>query len=116
MRIAFTTKGTDWNAMMDPRFGRTDYFLLYDEEFNQLKSLDNRTIGEDAHGAGPKTVQTLSELQPDVLITGNGPGRNAIRALEVMNVKIYVGAGKMTAGEAFEAYKNNVLHEFVIPD
>ena len=32
MKIAFTTKGTDWDSEMDPRFGRTEYFVIYDEE------------------------------------------------------------------------------------
>ena len=32
MKIAFTTKGKDWNSEMDPRFGRTQFFLIYDDE------------------------------------------------------------------------------------
>ena len=27
MKIAFTTKGTQWDSKIDPRFGRTDYLL-----------------------------------------------------------------------------------------
>ena len=30
MKIAFTTKGTDWDSNMDPRFGRTEYIFIYD--------------------------------------------------------------------------------------
>ena len=112
MKIAFTTKGTEWDSMMDPRFGRTEFFLVYDEEKNQFVHFDNRTIEDEAHGAGPKTAQKLFELQADVLITGNGPGGNAVKVMEKSDVKIYVGAGQLTVKEAFDAYKNNELNEF----
>ncbi len=32
MKIAFTAKGRDWDSMIDPRFGRTDYIVVYDED------------------------------------------------------------------------------------
>jgi predicted Fe-Mo cluster-binding NifX family protein len=71
MRIAFTTKGTEWESEMDLRFGRTEFFLVYDEEKKEFTTLDNRAISEDAHGAGPKTAQKLFELKAEVLITNN---------------------------------------------
>ncbi len=36
MKIAFTTKGKDWDSLMDPRFGRTEYFLIYDDETEEI--------------------------------------------------------------------------------
>lgn len=112
MRIAFTTKGTDWNSEMDPRFGRTEYFLIYDENNDELTYIDNRDSANDAHGAGPKTAQRLFEFNPNILITGNGPGGNAAKVLEQTGVKIFVGAADMTVKEACESYKNNSLKEF----
>lgn len=112
MKIAFTTKGTDWDSMMDPRFGRTEFILVFDEEKNELTHFDNRAIENEAHGAGPQTAQNLFNLQPDVLITGNGPGGNAAAVLEKANIKIYTGAGEMTAKDSYEAYKNNKLTQF----
>ncbi|RLD42000.1 MAG: dinitrogenase iron-molybdenum cofactor biosynthesis protein [Bacteroidetes bacterium] len=110
MKIAFTTKGTTWDSAMDPRFGRTEYFLIYDEEKDELTHFDNRDSANDAHGAGPKTAQKLFEFKPDVLITGNGPGGNAGTVLEKAGIKIFVGAGEMTVKEAFGAYKENKLN------
>jgi len=111
MKIAFTTKGTNWDSAMDPRFGRAEYFLIYDEEKDELTHFDNRDSANDAHGAGPKTAQKLFEFKPDVLITGNGPGGNAGTVLEKAGIKIFVGAGEMTVKEALEAYKSNALKE-----
>jgi len=109
MKIAFTTKGTEWDSMMDPRFGRTEFLLIYDEENDEFTHFDNTAIESVAHGAGPQTVQKLFEFNPDVLITGIGPGRNAATVLEKTGIKIYIGAGEMTVKEAFDAYKKDKL-------
>lgn len=112
MRIAFTTKGTDWDSMIDPRFGRAEFLLIYDEDKKEFTHFDNRAIANEAHGAGPKTSQKLFELSPDLLITGNGPGGNAAMVLEKASIKIYTGAGEMTVKQAYQAYKNNSLNKF----
>ena len=112
MKIAFTTNGLEWNSKMDPRFGRTEYILVYDEEKKEFTSFDNREIENEAHGAGPKTSQKLFELGAQVLITGNGPGGNAATVLEKAGVNTYVGAGEMTVKQAYEAFKNNQLKKF----
>ena len=112
MKIVFTTKGKTWESAMDARFGRTEHFLIYDEEKEEIQSYDNNAIEKEAHGAGPKTVQKLMEFQTDVLITGNGPGGNAANLLRNTNIKIYVGAGNMSAKEAYNAFKNNELELF----
>jgi len=109
MKIAFTSKGTEWESMMDPRFGRAEFLLLFDDESNEFLNYDNRKIAEVAHGAGPQTAQKLFDFHPDVLITGNGPGGNAATVLEKSGVKIYIGAGEMTVEQALDAYRNDQL-------
>ena len=109
MKIAFTTKGTQWDSKIDPRFGRTDYLLVYDEETDTLQSVDNRDIENEAHGAGPLTAQKLFQLKPDVLITGNGPGGNAASILHKTKINIFTGAMEMTVKQALKAYKTNKL-------
>ena len=112
MKIAFTTKGKDWDSMMDPRFGRTEYFFVYDDETDEIITEDNSDSTQEAHGAGPKTAQKLFDLQAKVLITGNGPGGNAGVVLEKAGIKIYTGAGEMTVKEAFDAFKADKLPLF----
>lgn len=112
MKIAFTAKGTAWDSIIDARFGRTDYIVLYDEASGTLTNVDNRAIEGVAHGAGPQTAQKLFDLNPDVLITGNGPGGNAAEVLRRANLKIYVGAADMTIKNAYEAYKQGSLNLF----
>jgi predicted Fe-Mo cluster-binding NifX family protein len=105
MRIAFTTKGTTWDSAMDPRFGRTEYLLIYDEETDELIHFDNRAIEGEAHGAGPKTAQKLFELKADVLITGNGPGGNAAAVIEKAGIDVFIDATLSSVREAYQSYK-----------
>ncbi len=109
MKIIFTAKGTEWDSPMDPRFGRTEFFFIFDEETEKIETYDNRAIENEAHGAGPKTAQKLIEYEADVLITGNGPGGNAASVLEQTGIKIITGAGNMTVKEAYEAFKKGNL-------
>ena len=111
MKIAFTATGTTWDSMIDPRFGRTEYIVLHDEDTKELSVTDNSAVKDEAHGAGTATSQRIFELNPDVLITGNGPGENAANALKHIKMKIFVGAQELTLRQAFEKYKAGELKE-----
>jgi predicted Fe-Mo cluster-binding NifX family protein len=111
MKIAFTAKGTTWDSRIDPRFSRTEYILVYDDIKNELTHFDNRAIADQAHGAGPQTAQKLFEFNPDILITGNGPGGNAATVLKKSGLKVYTGAAEMNVREALDAYNKGLLKE-----
>ncbi len=109
MKIAFTAKGETWDSEIDPRLGRTVFILIYDETKNELSAHSNADITEQSHGAGPLTVKKILDLNPDVLITGNGPGKNAAEVLNTSAIQIYIGASELTVKEALDAYKNGTL-------
>ncbi len=106
MRIAFTSEGTSWDSLIDPRFGRTESIVLFDEESKELTSVDNSEVKNEAHGAGTATAQMIFELKPDVLITGNGPGENAAKALKHIKMKIFIDAHGLTIRQAYDNYLN----------
>ncbi|MBI9071194.1 MAG: NifB/NifX family molybdenum-iron cluster-binding protein [Melioribacteraceae bacterium] len=112
MKIIFTSKGKDWDSKIDPRFGRTEFILTYDTEKDLLENYDNSSVAEEAHGAGPRTAKIIYDLTPDVLITGNGPGNNAISVLNELKMEIYTGAENLSIKEALEAYKKGTLNKF----
>lgn len=112
MKIAFTSKGQELSSQMDPRFGRSEYLLVFDTKDESLMAYDNRAISNEAHGAGPKTAQKIFDFGANILVTGNGPGGNALSVLEKASIEIYVGAGEMTVNEAYKAYKNKQLKTF----
>ena len=112
MKIVFTAKGSNWNSPMDSRFGRMDMMLIYDETKEELVAVSNSETESMGHGAGLQAAKKVLELNPDIIITGNGPGTNALEILQRSDIKIYIGAGDMSIKEAYEAFKNNRLQKF----
>ncbi len=112
MKIVFTAQGTNWDSKMDARFGRAKFFIVYNEETDELSAMDNADVENEAHGAGPKAAQKMAEAKVSILITGNGPGGNAATVLSKLGIKSFIGAGDLTIKEAYEFYKNNKLKEF----
>ena len=55
MKIAFTATGKDWNTLIDARFGRTEYIVIYDDALDTLQVTDNSAVRNEAHGAGTAT-------------------------------------------------------------
>lgn len=112
MKILFTAKGGSWDSRMDPRFGRTDVLVVYNEENDSLSALSNTDTETMEHGAGLQAAKKVLELDPDILITGNGPGNKALDILKKSKVNIYTGAGDMTVKEAYNAFLANKLTKF----
>ena len=44
MKILFTSTGNTWDSIIDPRFGRAEYLVLYDEETDSLSATDNSAV------------------------------------------------------------------------
>lgn len=109
MKIVFTAKGSEWSSQMDARFGRMEVLVTYDEQNDKLEAVSNNETEAMEHGAGLQTAQKVLDLNPDVIITGNGAGNKALAILQKSSVKMYIGAGDMTLKEAYDAYKNNKL-------
>lgn len=112
MKIVFTAKGESWDSPVDPRFGRTDIFVVYNEENDSLSFISNADTETMEHGAGLQAAKKVLELSPDILITGNGPGNKALEILKRSKVAMYVGAGDMTVKEAYNAFLAGKLAKF----
>lgn len=111
MKIAFTAIGETIESQIDPRFGRTNYILLLDEETHKLEVIDNQEADKEAHGAGTATSRKIYQIRPDVLITGNGPGETAAKALKPLNIKIFTGAYNVSVRKAYELFKSGQLKD-----
>ena len=85
-KICVTSKGSDLNAKVDPKFGRAQYFLIVDPESGDFEVLENPNIGT-AHGAGIQTAQLVSSQNVDVVLTGK-VGPNAQRVLQSSGIKV----------------------------
>ncbi len=108
MKIGLTISEKDQNSVVDSRFGRCKYFLIYDETTGERKIIDNSQNLNAAQGAGIQSAQNILREGIDVLITGN-VGPKAFNVLSGSNVKIYLIDESVTVDEALKLLKSGTL-------
>ncbi len=103
MKIAVSSTGGSMDAMLNERFGRCEYFIIYDSETEKFDAVSN--LGEQMQGgAGPKAAELIKKYDADVIITGN-IGDKAETALNKANIKIAEGySGSTKVKEAIEKF------------
>jgi len=103
MKIAITSTGPDLNANVDPRFGRTPYFLIVDPETMQFEAIENPNVNAMG-GAGIQSAQLVANKGAEAVLTGSC-GPNAFQTLQAAGVKVITGVvGTVT--EAIQRYKS----------
>jgi predicted Fe-Mo cluster-binding NifX family protein len=102
MKIAISSKGTDLDAQVDPRFGRATHILVIDSETMALEALDNAANVNAFRGAGIQAATMVSESGAEVLMTGYC-GPNAFKTLQAAGIKV-VSDVKGTVKSALEDF------------
>ncbi|MGB3458590.1 MAG: NifB/NifX family molybdenum-iron cluster-binding protein [Halobacteriota archaeon] len=108
MKICVTATAGDLNAQVDPRFGRSQYFVFVDSDTMAFEAMLNEAIAAPG-GAGIQAAQTVLNRGGNVVISGN-IGPNAFQVLSTAGVRIATGAYG-TVKEAVEMYKTGRLSE-----
>ncbi len=108
MKIIVSVNEKNNDAILDPRFGRCQYFAVCDENGKVSEYIENPGISS-AHGAGITAANRIVETGADVVITGN-LGPNALRVLQASNIKGYASE-QISIKAAIDMYKNNELNE-----
>ena len=109
MKICITALGPNLDSPIDPRFGRSQYFLLLDEKGNLDEVVANPGI-RAMRGAGVSAAQEISNKGVSILITGN-IGPNAFGVLATTGIKVFLVSSTISAKEAFKMWKENKLSE-----
>jgi predicted Fe-Mo cluster-binding NifX family protein len=118
MKIAISTQGTDLNAQVDARFGRTAGFIIYDLESGEFQHLANTQNLSLAQGAGIQTAQNVAKSGAQAVITGH-VGPKAYAALNKGNIGMYLLPETLATAsvqQAVEAYKAGQLEKAAGPD
>jgi len=87
MKIAVTSKGTDLDSEVDPRFGRAAYILIVDSETFDFEVLDNKENVNALKGAGIQAASMVSDKKAEVLLTGFC-GPNAFKVMKAANIGV----------------------------
>ena len=114
MRVAITATTGNYNEMMDGRFGRAPYFLVFDTQMKNWTAYENSQNAGLEHGAGIQAAQTLEKIGAKVLITGE-VGPKALQVLRANGSKIYcVESGKVS--DILSAFLEGKFAEYFAPN
>ncbi len=114
MKIAVSSTGKTLDSQINPRFGRTSGFVVYDAETGQAEFLDNSQHLGLPQGAGIQTAKMISDAGAEVLICGQ-MGPKAAQALSMSNIKVYSSSAG-TVKEAIDAFQAGRLKELSFAD
>ena len=110
MKICISSTGKDLDAFVDQRFGRCRYFLIFDTETMNVKTISNESTLSSG-GAGIQAAQSVIKEEIGSVITGN-IGPNAFQILQAAGVKVYT-ATDVTIKDAIDNYKKGKLKETI---
>jgi predicted Fe-Mo cluster-binding NifX family protein len=114
MKISVSARGESLDSEVDPRFGRTAGFVLFDSETASADYLDNSAQQDSTKGTGVKAAQLIAKEGIQVLITGQ-LGPNAAQVLRKSGIKIYA-CSSGTVREAIQSLQENALEELGADD
>ena len=106
MKIAITSQGKTLKDALDPRFGRCQYFLIVNDETNEVESVQNPQISAGG-GAGTQAAQLMIDREVKVVLTGN-IGPNASKVLNEAGIKVYIN-NSGTGESVLNDFKNGKL-------
>jgi len=109
MKICISATGNNLDAALDPRFGRTMYFLIVDDKGKLIKVIKNTGV-QAMRGAGITAAQIVAKEKVDVVITGN-IGPNASTVLGSSGIKIFLGNPAMSVRDILQEYQKGRLQE-----
>jgi predicted Fe-Mo cluster-binding NifX family protein len=89
MKVAVSATGPGLDAQVDPRFGRCQYFNIFDPDTMESETVENKGAVAGG-GAGIATAQTITGKGIEAVLTGNC-GPNAFQVLSAAGIKVITG-------------------------
>ncbi|WP_035589020.1 NifB/NifX family molybdenum-iron cluster-binding protein [Hippea jasoniae] len=91
MKVLLTARGDNLDAKMDERFGRADYFIVYDTDSKEFEAIKNPHIN-DQGGVGISVAKFVLQKGVDAVVSGSY-GPNALDVLRTGDLKLYSTKG-----------------------
>ncbi len=90
MKICFAVENdAGLDSVMDSRFGRASYFLIYDTEEGKILSAQENPYKNEGHGVGLKSASFVVENDCRILF-GAQPGPKADAILSQAGIKVII--------------------------
>lgn len=95
MKIAIPANGNNAESMIDARFGRSPWFLIFDSETSTWQAIENSPDLQAVQGAGIQSAETIIQNGATALLTPHC-GPKAFRVLQAAGIEVYLGvSGKV---------------------
>jgi predicted Fe-Mo cluster-binding NifX family protein len=110
MKICIPTvdnKGVE--STISSHFGQSLFFMIIDDETNDMRTAENTAKGGHQGSAGPTPGQLIVEQEVDAVLCG-GLGVRAVRMFEEAGIHVFNQASG-TVADAMKAYKEGKLPE-----
>jgi predicted Fe-Mo cluster-binding NifX family protein len=114
MKIAVSASGPELDAGVNPRFGRTPYFLLVRPDTLEFEVVSNQENLRGAHGAGIQAAALVAKCGPTAVLTGNC-GPKAYQALQAAGIPVILGVSG-SVREAVQHYSQGNLAPATAPN
>lgn len=108
MKIALSATGQNKECLLDKRFGRCDYFIIYNTDTGEYKAIGNNGVSSGG-GAGIAAASQVIEENVSVIITGS-LGPNAYELVEKSGIKAY-SCEALPVFRVIEMFQKNQLSE-----
>ena len=111
MKIAISASGKKLSDLLDQRFGRCEFFQVYDSETKEIQILQNKG-NQASGGAGIAAANQIVDENIEVIITGR-LGPNAFDIVTENNIKAYT-CECLSIGEILKKYDKKELKEITV--
>lgn len=113
MKVLITVTSPNFEASLDPRFGRAAYFLMVDSETLEWEAQPNSAVHASG-GAGIKAAQFVVNSGCKAVISGDC-GPNAFDVIDAAGVAMYVFGSSQNVQEALNNLKEGKLEQLGSP-
>ena len=110
MKIAVTATDGNPQSAMDPRFGRSKCFMVFDDTSGEWITVDNVQNREAAQGAGIQAAAAIVNAGCEVLISGHC-GPKAYKVLSKAGVAVYRIPAGSTVAAAVDSFRGGTLEK-----
>ncbi len=111
MYVLITVQNPDLRSNIDPKFGRTPWFIKVDTETREWEAMDNSAMHQSG-GAGVAAAQYAVNQQVQAVISGDF-GPNASAVLKAASIKMFKFSPDVVTGEdALNKFHQGSLEQF----
>jgi predicted Fe-Mo cluster-binding NifX family protein len=103
MKIIITAVSNKIEGRFNPRFGRSEYFILVDTDNGDWEGFQNPATRARG-GAGPQAVQFIAGKKAKAVISGRF-GPSAFTALQAAGIQAYIAEDLETVEEALKKFQ-----------